>query len=55
MDRAREGRTPRAVVGARHIGRRGEFLLFLTLLDFLYGLSLLRPAPQRSAPPRPGS
>jgi len=26
------------------IGRRGEFLLFLTLLDLLYGLSLLRPA-----------
>jgi len=26
------------------VGRRGEFLLFLTLLDLLYGLSLLRPA-----------
>lgn len=26
------------------VGRRGEFLLFLALLDLLYGLSLLRPA-----------
>lgn len=36
---------------ARHVGRRGEFLLFLVLLDLLYGLSLLRPgaAAQRSA------
>ncbi len=39
---------------ARHVGRRGEFLLFLVLLDALYGLSLLRPAPeaQRSASTR---
>lgn len=26
------------------VGRRGEFLLFLTILDLLYGLSLLKPA-----------
>lgn len=30
---------------AEHVGRRGEFLLFLVLLDVLYGFSLLRPAP----------
>jgi hypothetical protein len=36
------------------VGRRGEFLLFLVLLDFLYGASLLSPAPeaQRSASTR---
>lgn len=28
---------------AIRVGRRGEFLLFLTLLDLLYGLSLCRP------------
>lgn len=35
----------------RHVGHRGEFLLFLVILDALYGLSLLRPVPeaQRSA------
>jgi len=33
------------------VGRRGEFLLFLTLLDLLYGLSLLRPAaPAQQSP-----
>lgn len=34
----------------QHVGRRGEFLLFLALLDLLYGLSLLSPVPdaQRS-------
>lgn len=31
---------------ARTVGRRGEFLLFLVLLDLLYGLSLLHPAPE---------
>lgn len=37
-----------------HVGRRGEFLLFLVLLDILYGLSLANPAPelQRSASTR---
>lgn len=28
----------------RTVGRRGEFLLFLVILDVLYGLSLMRPA-----------
>jgi hypothetical protein len=36
---------------ARVIGRRGEFLLFLTLLDLLYGLSLLHPAPYAGQSP----
>lgn len=37
-----------------HVGRRGECLLFLFLLDVLYGLSLLRPpaGAQRSATTR---
>lgn len=35
----------------RHVGRRGEFLLFLVILDVLYGLSLLRPAPQAQRAP----
>lgn len=36
---------------AGHVGRRGEFLLFLTLLDVLYGLSLLSPAPAAGQSP----
>lgn len=39
---APRGRTP-AWWWARHVGRRGEFLLFLVILDVLYGLSLLSP------------
>ncbi len=38
----------------RHVGRRGEFLLFLVLLDFLYGLSLLRPAQEARRSPSTG-
>lgn len=34
-----------------HVGRRGEFLLFLVLLDFLYGLSLLRPIEEAQRSP----
>lgn len=36
---------------ARRVGRRGEFLLFLTLLDLLYGLSLLQPVPEARRSP----
>lgn len=39
---------------ATTVGRRGEFLLFLALLDLLYGLSLLRPAPQARRSPTTG-
>lgn len=34
----------------KHVGRRGEFLLFLVVLDVLYGMSLLRP-PRAPLPP----
>jgi hypothetical protein len=33
-----------------HVGRRGEFLLFLVILDVLYGASLARP-PRPPLPP----
>lgn len=34
-----------------HVGRRGEFLLFLALLDVVVGFSLARPAPQAQRTP----
>lgn len=35
----------------RRVGRRGEFLLFLALLDLLYGLSLAQPVAEAQRSP----
>jgi hypothetical protein len=39
-------RRPRRWVRAPHIGRRGASLLFLALLDLVFGFSLAAPAPE---------
>lgn len=39
------------MTGPRVTGRRGLFLIFLALLDLLYGASLWRPAPEAARSP----